>query len=69
MRVKSRNNNSISKGATVTYYKRGTKAEFEASDYVPRTNEILIAEDAGISKNGDGIHTWKDLPESNDNEE
>ena len=57
------------KSSTTTYYKRGTGAEFEASDYIPRADEILIAEDISVSKRGDGIHTWKELPIIGANEE
>ncbi len=50
------------KELTTIHYKRNSSEFFESSDYVPNDNEILVAEDTGVCKLGDGQHTWKELP-------
>ena len=50
------------------YYKRNTSAFWEASDYVAKSNEVLIAEDTDVSKRGDGEHVWEELSAIGDNE-
>ena len=46
-------------------HRRGTTEALEASDYIPAAGEIVIATDTGLIKAGDGVHTWRDLPDSN----
>lgn len=43
-------------------HKRGSKQALEASDYVPRSGELLVATDTGDIRVGDGLHSWRDLP-------
>ena len=50
------------------FYKRNTAEFFEAWDYVPKSNEILIATDTGVCKCGDGVHKWSELKEAGENE-
>ena len=48
---------------TTIFYKRKTSELWEASDYVAKSNEILIATDTGVCKYGDGVHVWRELEE------
>ena len=49
-------------------HKRGTAAALAASNYIPQAGEIIGATDTGEIKFGDGVHTWSELPTSDETE-
>lgn len=46
-------------------HRRGTTEALESSGYIPAAGEIVIATDTGLMKAGDGVHSWSELPYSN----
>ena len=51
---------------TTIYYKRNTSEFWAKSEFIPDENTVLIAEDTGVCKFGDGVHKWSELKEAKD---
>jgi hypothetical protein len=47
---------------TVFLFKKGTKAELEASSSIPREGEPIFETDTGRLKVGDGVSAYASLP-------